>query len=299
MAARRATANGGGLFVGGGSVSLGSTPFNHDLAKGGNGGTGGVGGFSFLPSFSSSFSSVFSRSLRNGRGGQRRLRGRRRGRRPSIVGGGSLTLGVTGATTTDYPERSRTRRLLRVRWRRTLAGDHRRSRSGTPKSGWLPGAADLPIGGHHGGHRGDASSTSSSSSCRRAASVGFASGGAIYVAGGSVTLFDQNISHDLANYGGAIYNRAGTVSASGLTMTADSAESGGAVLNAHGAHLTIKQRPPDRQQGRPTALTATRSWQRHGGREGLGRRGHLQSRATSTSPASPSPRTAPSSAAAS
>ena len=95
----------------------------------------------------------------------------------------------------------------------------------------------ISIGGQ--GHHGQASNASSSSASP-GGTLGTAFGGAIYVAGGSVTLFDQDISHNLANYGGAIYEKAGTVTASGLKMTGNAAESGGAIYNAHGAALTIR-----------------------------------------------------------
>jgi hypothetical protein len=47
---RGAGALGGGLFLGQGSVNLGTTAFDDDQARGGNGGTGGLGGFSKSPS---------------------------------------------------------------------------------------------------------------------------------------------------------------------------------------------------------------------------------------------------------
>ncbi len=236
-------ASGGGLFVGGGSVSLGSTPFTHDIAKGGNGGTGGVGGFGFSPTFNSSFSSAFSIPA-NGRGGTAGSAGNAEGG-AIFVGGGSLTLGVGGAAATAIQSDRALGGFFGFggdERLRLIAGAH--NPSGGNGKGWQPGAPVPPIGGHHGGHGGNpsASGTSSSSSSSFAGSfqVGIASGGAIYVAGGSVTMYSQDVSNDLANYGGAIFNRAGTVNGSGLTMKSDSAESGGAVVNSFGGAMKIK-----------------------------------------------------------
>ena len=136
--------NGGGLFVGAGSVSLGSTPFNHDLARGGNGGTGGLGGLSFSPSFSSSFSTFFSVPF-SGRGGRAGAAGNADGG-AVYVRGGSLTLGASGAATTNLQDDralggyhgSTGRARVRVGHRRHQRG--RREHQGPARR---PGPADL------------------------------------------------------------------------------------------------------------------------------------------------------------
>ncbi len=80
------------------------------------------------------------------------------------------------------------------------------------------------------GDRGAADASSSSSSSGNGLSFGDAGG--LYVAGGSVTLFNQDVSKDAANYGGGIFINSGAmVAASGLTMNGEQAEIGGALVN--------------------------------------------------------------------
>ena len=213
---------GGGLFVGGGTVSLAATPFTNDLARGGKGGTGGIGGLSHaIPTGSTSSNGVFI-----GRGGAARSASGAAGG-AVYVNGGSLTLGAGGSSVTD------------IEFDRAIGGfvgftgNHRENVTTVSSPGHgaarllsrrpVKAPSDPPLNGdvhkhagngadgrHHldrPGDRGAADASSSSSSSGNGLSFGDAGG--LYVAGGSVTLFNQDVSKDAANYGGGIFINSG------------------------------------------------------------------------------------------
>ncbi len=169
---------GGGLYVAGGSVTLGATPLTHDLAKGGRGGTGGQGGFSHpFTIFTFSSFTFFSTDF-YGRGG---LPGGGADAEGGgvYVGGGSLTLGVLGSATTAIQDDRAIGGFF------GFTGDSRFAGLAAgikPGPNVQPGNPGIPVvAGYHGHH--DATSSSGSSSSSGFYRLGSASGGGIYVQG--------------------------------------------------------------------------------------------------------------------
>ncbi len=238
---------GGGLFVGGGKVSLTTTPFTKDLARGGIGGSGGLGGFSH-PLVVGSFSGFSTGTgVYVGRGGQPAA--------GADAAGGGMYVG-SGSLTLSGSEPNALQNDRALGGFEGFAGNYRFSLSApfsghgalmqrkfVPVTGLHYGGTSQPAtngrqatsqrrvglpGGKQAGHDGhSASSTSGIFKIH----VGYGDGGGIYVNSGSVKLINQVVSNDLADYGAGIFNNGGTLTASGLTMGTDRAEIGGAAVN--------------------------------------------------------------------